>query len=70
MFGFEVEAINKKGFIDVEYKEKIKKFGGKTVADGSVLKSILGSRYFHRSDWDYVLDKLSTFGIGLAEEEN
>lgn len=69
MFDFEAEAINKKGFIEVEYKEKIKKFGGKTVADGSALSSIFGFRYFPESDWDYVLEKLSGFNLGLSIEQ-
>lgn len=70
MFDFEAEAINKKGFIEVEYKDKLKKFGGKTVADGSVLKSIIGSRYFVENNWDHVLEKASAFGLGLSQEIN
>lgn len=68
MFDFELEAIKRKGFVNVEFKEKLKKYGGKTVADGSVLRSIFGSMYFAESDWDYILKKLSNFGLGLQTE--
>jgi len=70
MFDFEAEAINKKGFIEVEFKKKLKKFGGKTVADGSALSSIFGFRYFTENEWDYVLEKLSSFNLGLQLAEN
>jgi len=68
MFNFEKNAIYKKGFVTVEFKEKMKKYGGKTVADGAFLSSVFGSSYFKEEEYDHILKKLSEFGLWLQTE--
>ncbi len=65
VFDFENKTIQKQGGIKVEWKSKLKKFGGATVADGSVLREITGKSTFPEKDWDKVLKQVSKLGLDL-----
>ncbi len=67
-FDFELKKIQKQGGIKVEWKSKLKKFGGATVADGATLRSIIKSSTFTKKKWDDVLIKVSKFGLYLIEK--